>query len=142
MPLVILFALLFAADHPILRAPSMPASKLVSKVDPVYPPLALERRIHGAVRFQVIIATDGTIERLRLLSGHPLLVPAAREAVKQWIYEPTLLNGKPARVITQISVPFELDRKRTPPVAMERRCDEYLSCGVKSSARFRCARSS
>jgi periplasmic protein TonB len=87
----------------------MPEGKLLHKVDPEYPPAALQHRIHGIVRFNAIIGKDGHIERLRLIDGHPLLVRAAREAVQQWIYRPTLLGDKPVRVITQIAVPFELN---------------------------------
>ena len=67
-------------------------------------------RISGQVRFTAIIGKDGTIQNLQLVSGHPLLVAAAQEAVKQWIYKPTLLNGEPVEVITQIDVNFTLSQ--------------------------------
>jgi protein TonB len=73
---------------------------------PVYPPLARQARISGQVRLEAIIDRQGRIQNLRVLSGHPLLVPAAIEAVRQWIYEPTLLNGDPVEVMTQIDVHF------------------------------------
>jgi TonB family protein len=92
-------------DEQALRMPSMPEWKLLHKVEPEYPPIALERRIQGTVRFTATIGTDGHIEDLRLISGHPLLVPAARKAAQQWIYGPTLLGDKPVRVITIIDVP-------------------------------------
>ncbi len=82
--------------------------KLVHQVHPVYPPLAKQARIQGTVRFTAIIGTDGTIRNLQLIGGHPLLVQAAQEAVQQWRYEPTLLNGQPVEVITQIDVNFSL----------------------------------
>lgn len=97
------------ADEPVLRTPSMPEWKLLYKIDPDYPSAALQHRIQGTVRFSAIIGKDGHIERLRLISGHPLLVRAAREAAQQWIYRPTLLGDKPVRVITQIEVHFQLD---------------------------------
>lgn len=84
------------------------AANLVKKVTPVYPPLAKQARVQGQVRFTAIIGKDGTIQNLQLISGHPLLVPAATEAVRQWVYRPTLLNGDPVEVITQIDVNFTL----------------------------------
>ena len=67
---------------------------------PIYPPLAKQARIQGVVRLNAIIGKDGTIQNLTVASGHPLLVPAALEAVKQWVYKPTLLNGEPVEVVT------------------------------------------
>jgi protein TonB len=84
------------------------AARLVNQPRPVYPPLARQARIQGTVRFNAIIGKDGRIENLTLVSGHPLLVPAATEAVKQWVYKPTLLNGEPVEVVTQIDVNFTL----------------------------------
>lgn len=84
------------------------AANLVKKITPAYPPLAKQARISGTVRFTAIIGTDGNVISLQLVSGHPLLAPAAREAVAQWQYKPTLLNGSPVEVITQIDVNFTL----------------------------------
>jgi TonB family protein len=84
---------------------------LVSKVDPVYPPLAKQARIQGMVRFTAIIGKDGRIQNLQLVSGHPLLVAAAREAVKQWVYKPTFFNGGLVEVVTQVDVTFVLPVK-------------------------------
>ena len=84
------------------------AARIVNQPKPVYPPLAKQARIQGTVRFTAIIGRDGTIQNLQLISGHPLLVPSAQEAVKQWKYQPTLLNGEPVEVITQIDVNFTL----------------------------------
>jgi protein TonB len=72
--------------------------------------LAKQARIQGVVRFTAIIGRDGTIQNLTLVSGHPLLVSAAQEAVKQWRYKPTLLNGEPVEVVTQIDVNFTLNQ--------------------------------
>jgi TonB family protein len=83
---------------------------LIQKVDPVYPPLAYQARIQGTVRFTAIIGRDGRIENLQLVSGHPLLVEAAREAASQWQYKPTLLNGSPVEVVTQVDVNFKLSQ--------------------------------
>ncbi len=83
-------------------------SNLVRRVIPAYPPLAKQARISGVVRFNAIIGTDGSVRDLQLISGHPLLVQAANSAVAQWLYKPTLLNGAPVEVITQIDVNFTL----------------------------------
>jgi protein TonB len=84
------------------------ANNLVHKVQPAYPPLARQARIQGTVRFTATIGKDGHIIDLSLVSGHPLLVPAATEAVQQWIYRPTLLNGNPIEVVTVIDINFTL----------------------------------
>ena len=83
---------------------------LIKQPKPVYPPLAKQARIQGTVRLNAIIGKDGTIQNLTVASGHPLLVPAAMEAVKQWVYKPTLLNGEPVEVVTQIDVNFTLSQ--------------------------------
>jgi protein TonB len=83
-------------------------AKLLNQPKPVYPPLAKQARIQGTVRFNAIIGRDGAIANLTVVSGHPLLVPSALEAVRQWKYQPTLLNGEPVEVVTQIDVNFTL----------------------------------
>lgn len=86
------------------------AAKLVKQPKPVYPPLAKQARIQGTVRFTAVIGRDGAIQNLTLVSGHPLLIPSAQEAVRQWVYQPTLLNGEPVEVVTQIDVNFTLSQ--------------------------------
>jgi protein TonB len=81
---------------------------LIRKVTPNYPPLAKQARIQGSVVLQAEISKDGTIQNLQLISGHPMLAPAAIEAVKQWRYKPYLLNGEPVAVETQVVVNFSL----------------------------------
>src|SRR5437899_1160493 len=81
---------------------------LIRKVQPAYPPLARQARIQGQVVLQAEISKDGSIENLRLISGHPMLAPAAIEAVKQWRYKPYLLNGEPVAVETTVQVNFTL----------------------------------
>jgi protein TonB len=81
---------------------------LIRKVTPNYPPLARQARIQGSVNLEAVISTDGTIENLKVTSGHPMLVPAAIDAVKQWRYKPYLLNGSPVEVQTTIQVNFTL----------------------------------
>ena len=85
------------------------SAKLKIQPQPVYPPLARQARISGTVTFSAIIGVDGHIQNLTLVSGHPLLVPSAQEAIKQWVYQPTLLNGEPVEVVTQIFVNFKLN---------------------------------
>src|SRR5579863_3076431 len=84
------------------------AGLLVRKVQPNYPPLARQARIQGQVVLRAVISKDGSIENLSLVSGHPMLAPAAIEAVKQWKYKPYLLNGEPVEVDTEVLVNFTL----------------------------------
>jgi protein TonB len=81
---------------------------LIHQVKPAYPPLAVQARVQGTVVFQAVIAKDGTVQDLRVVSGHPLLVQAALEAVQLWRYKPYLLNDQPVEVDTQINVNFTL----------------------------------
>jgi TonB family protein len=90
-------------------------AKLISQTRPAYPPLAKQARISGVVHLQAIIAKDGTVADLKVISGHPLLIPAALEAVKQWVYQTTLLNGEPVEVQTQIDVNFTLSDEPPAP---------------------------
>jgi protein TonB len=86
------------------------AAKLINQPKPVYPPLAKSARIQGKVVLNAVIGKDGTIQNLTVATGHALLVPAALEAVKKWVYKPTLLNGEPVEVVTQIEVNFTLSQ--------------------------------
>jgi len=81
---------------------------IIRRVQPTYPPLARQARIQGTVVLQAQISKEGNIENLQLISGHPMLAPAAIEAVKQWKYKPYLLNGEPVEVETQVQVNFTL----------------------------------
>src|ERR1051326_6037595 len=76
------------------------AALLVSQQKPVYPPLAKQARIAGTVELSAVIGTDGRVQDLKVVRGHPLLVQAALDAVKNWVYKPTLLNGEPVEVST------------------------------------------
>lgn len=84
-------------------------ASLINRVQPVYPPLARQTRVSGTVRLHAIISKDGSVQQLEVLSGHPLLVQAALDAVRQWRYRPTLLNGEPVEVDTTIDVIFSLN---------------------------------
>jgi protein TonB len=83
-------------------------ARLANRVQPVYPALARQARITGVVVLHAIIAKDGTISQLEVISGHPLLVQSALDAVKQWRYQPEVLNGDPVEVDTTITVTFQL----------------------------------
>ncbi len=91
-----------------LRVSHMNEGNLIRKVQPIYPPLARSARIQGVVELQAVINKHGAIENLRILTGHPMLVAAAVEAVKQWRYRPYILNNEPVEVETQITVNFSL----------------------------------
>jgi periplasmic protein TonB len=91
---------------PAPRVSRMMEGNLIYKPQPVYPPIARAGRIQGAVVLRAIISKVGTIENLQALSGHPLLIPAAIDAVKQWRYRPYVLNGEPVEVETRITVNF------------------------------------
>jgi uncharacterized protein (TIGR02246 family) len=83
-------------------------ANLIYRVDPVYPALARQARIAGTVVLSVVVGKDGSVENLKVISGHPLLVQAAVDAVKQWRYKPYLLNGEPVEIQTTVTVPFSL----------------------------------
>lgn len=82
--------------------------KLIREVRPAYPPLARQARIQGAVKLTAVVSREGTVQSLQVSSGHPLLIQAAMDAVRQWRYEPTLLNGEPVEVILVVDVNFLL----------------------------------
>ncbi len=96
------------ATGPLKVTTGVAEANLIRRVMPLYPPLAKSARVQGTVEFTAVISKEGTIENLRLVRGHPLLVEAAREAVLQWKYRPTLLNGRPVEVVTDILVNFTL----------------------------------
>ena len=87
------------------------AAQLIRQVTPVYPPIAKTSHISGTVVLHAIIGKDGAVEDLKYVSGPPLLMKSAMDAVKQWQYKPTLLMGKPVRVATTISVMYQLGVK-------------------------------
>ncbi len=85
-------------------------SQLIYRVQPVYPVIAKQIHLQGVVEFTAVISKTGAIQNLQLVHGHPLLVTAAREAILQWRYKPTLLSGEPVEVITNIFVNFTLSQ--------------------------------
>jgi len=84
------------------------AASLVNRVQPVYPEEARERRISGTVRLHIIVAKDGSVQQIEIISGDPLLIEASVDAVRHWRYRPTLLNGQPVEVDSTIDLIFSL----------------------------------
>jgi protein TonB len=97
-----------AAPTRIKQGGNVTAASLINQTRPVYPALAIQARIQGNVVLHAIIDKDSKVAQLELMSGHPLLVQAALDAVKQWRYRPTLLNGDPVEVDTTITVTFTM----------------------------------
>jgi protein TonB len=87
---------------------SVIAARLIRRIEPSYPPLAVQIRREGRVELHAIIATDGSIQSLEVLSGDPFFVPSALSAVREWRYQPTLLNGQPVEIDTHITVIYTL----------------------------------
>jgi len=98
------------AHHPVRVGGEVQQANLISQVKPQYPIAAKQAGIQGAVVLEAVISQGGTIVDVRMISGHPLLIRAAMEAVKQWRYKPTLLNREPVEVLTTITVNFSLGR--------------------------------
>lgn len=97
------------ADQPRVRiSENVSTGLLISKVLPVYPLTARQARVQGTVVLRAAISKDGTVEALRVASGHPFLIPPAIEAVKQWRYKPYIVNGMPRPVETEVMVNFVL----------------------------------
>src|SRR5207248_6258828 len=97
-----------AAPQRIRVSQGVTEGNLIRKVQPTYPPLAETARIQGSVILNAVISKGGNIENLRVMSGHPMLVQSALDAVKQWKYRPYILNGEPVEVETTITVNFNL----------------------------------
>ena len=96
------------AHKPVRLGGRVAEANLIRKILPVYPPLAKAAHIQGTVEFTALISKEGNVENLQLVHGHPLLVRAAQEAVLQWRYRPTTLNGEAVEVVTDIIVNFTL----------------------------------
>jgi protein TonB len=97
-----------AAPARIKQGGAVTAASIVTQTKPAYPPLARQARIQGVVVLRAIIDKEGKVAQLEVISGHPLLVQSAMEAVKQWRYKPTQLNGDPVEVDTTIQVTFTM----------------------------------
>ncbi len=92
----------------LLVSESVIAARLVRRIAPTYPPLAVQIRREGRVELHAIISTAGSIQSLEVVSGDPFFIPSALAAVRQWRYQPTLLNGQPVEVDTHITVIYTL----------------------------------
>ena len=93
-----------------IRTSTLELARVIHRVEPVYPYLAKVTRVSGMVELTAIVGTDGRIRELKAISGNPLLIKAAIDAVSQWIYAPPVLNGERVEVIAPITVNFRLDR--------------------------------
>jgi protein TonB len=89
---------------------SLDPAMLIRRVEPVYPPLAIHTRREGRVELRAIIGTDGTIRSLQIVASDPLFDLSAKEAVSQWRYRPTILNGLPVEIDTYITVIYTTQR--------------------------------
>ena len=94
-------------DKPIRVACPIPFHRIVKKVQPLYPPLARQLGVQGKVRLRVLIARDGTVKTISVMSGHPLLIQSATDAIAQWQYKPLLINEKPIEEETIVTVVYE-----------------------------------
>ena len=98
-----------AAEDQVIRiGGNVQQANLMSKVTPVYPPQAKQDRVQGTVQLQVVIDKEGHVAEVSVLAGPDVLVASAVEAVKQWVYRPTLLNGEPVKVQTTVDVNYTL----------------------------------
>src|SRR5205823_366282 len=82
---------------------------VISRVQPLYPQIAVRNRVQGIVHLNAVITPYGKLDELRVLSGHPMLAQAAVDAVRQWKFRPYVLNGQPIEVQTEVIVNFRLD---------------------------------
>ena len=89
-------------------SPSCKWPRPCKRVDPIYPSIARAARVSGTVELLGVLGTDGRIHELKVLRGHPLLITAALEAVRQWVFAPTILNGQAVEVAAPITVNFIL----------------------------------
>lgn len=108
MIFVVLAASQDAAQAPIQVPPNSVPTFLVRKVAPVYPPLARQARIQGTVVLRIVIDKEGAVRDPQIVSGHPMLSPAAIEAVKQWRYGRNISDDKPVEVETVVRVSFKM----------------------------------
>jgi TonB family protein len=121
---------------------------LVKRVAPVYPTLAAQLHLQGTVKVQVVISKAGTVDSVKLVTGHPMLVQAAIDAVKQWQYKPFVIDGQPVAVSTEIEVPFTLgipdasykaeQKNNDDYFKLEDECRKYLNAGQYGDAEKPC----
>jgi protein TonB len=97
-----------ARDSTVLISQAKANQNLTNRISPTYPALAKAARIQGDVRLEVFISKTGNVDSVKVVSGHPMLIPSAVEAVKKWQYKPFLVDDQPVAVKTEIEVPFSL----------------------------------
>jgi len=98
-----------SATRPLAQSEGVMAARLIRRVQPDYPYIAKVMRLEGTVQLQAIVGVDGAVRQLEVLTGNPILARAALDAVRQWLYQPTRLNGQPVEVRTDITVTFVLN---------------------------------
>jgi protein TonB len=103
-----ILAVAFAEDRPIRVGGSVAQANRISSVAPVYPPEAKEKGIQGTVALDVTIDKEGHVSQITATTGPPELIQSAIDAVSQWVYRPTLLNGEPVTVLTTVNVNYTL----------------------------------
>jgi protein TonB len=106
---LLLTTFLGAQTPPTIVPPYVQPPRLIHRVSPVYPKLAKQAHIQGTVKLAALIDEDGVVDRLKLISGHPLLVKAAFDAAKGWRYLPSTRNGVPVAVMTIIEITFTMN---------------------------------
>lgn len=110
---VLIAAGLLAAQEPkSIRFSSAIAGKLLTKVDPVYPPKAAKAHLKGNVALSYVIDETGQVKDIKVITGHPLLAPAAVEALAKWIYSPTLVDSNPAAVNAKVTIKFPPEKEQ------------------------------
>jgi periplasmic protein TonB len=92
----------------VMHEPTIDPAMLIRRIEPVYPPLAIQIHKEGRVEMRARIATDGTIQSLEIVSGDPIFYQSAKEAVSQWLYRPTILNGQKVEIDTYITVIYTM----------------------------------
>lgn len=97
-----------APSAPVRRSEGVQSALLIHRVEPRYPPLAQQIHREGTVQLHAVVSRDGTIESLEVLSGDPLFIRSAMDAVREWRYRPTVLNGEPVELDTYITVYFRI----------------------------------
>ncbi len=95
-------------SKPVRQSEGVQEALLVRRIEPIYPWIAKQMHLEGMVKLRAVIGRDGTVNSLERLSGHPILAEAALEAVRQWRYRPTLLNGEPVEVESYVTVVFQI----------------------------------
>lgn len=96
-------------SNKLLRVATPPDSKIMKKVPAAYPQDAIDQHVQGVVKLSIVIGKTGKVERMRVISGNKLLVPAAMHAVGKWVFQPFGTVDVPARAMTEIDIPFRLD---------------------------------